>query len=51
MHFVAWVQQSLCLLTGISTLKIKMPSERKDNRGKKGRANREGGSNKEAERQ
>lgn len=47
MHFVARVQPSLDFLTGISTL----PSERKDNKGEKVIAKREGGSNGEAERQ
>lgn len=48
MHFVARVQPSLDFsLTGISTL----PSAKKDNKGAKVRAKREGGSNEEAERQ
>lgn len=51
MHFVAWIQPSLDLSTGISTLPTRMPSE-KDNEGGKVRAKTEGrgGSNDEAER-
>lgn len=52
MHFVAWIQPSLDLSTGISTLPTRMPSEKKDNEGGKVRAKTEGrgGSNEEAER-
>lgn len=51
MHFVARVQLRLDFLTGISTLLTRMPSEKKDNKGGKVRAKREGGSHEKAERQ
>lgn len=50
MHFVAQVQARLDFLTGVSTFLMRMPSERKENKGEKVRAKREGGRHEEAER-
>lgn len=51
MHFVARFQPSLDSSTGISTLKMKPPSDGKDNGRKKVRAKTERDSGEEAERQ
>lgn len=51
MHFVARIQPSLDLSKGISTLPMRMPSETRDNKGRKMRAKGEEGGNKEVGRQ
>lgn len=45
MHCVAWIQPSLDLSKGISTVPMRKPSEKKDNKGGKMRAKREEGGN------
>lgn len=51
MHFVARVQPSLDFLARISTLLMRMPSERQDNEGGKERVKREERGNEESDRQ